>query len=110
MLPKVCEKKLASSLRVEIKQSDGSYVMTTIGDKLVQLREMAQLRNIFGCHYNDLANLLPQKDALEFATLVHDVGAALICDSEGWPGSDKSGEYWATKGETRRLYPLKKPK
>ena len=110
MLPKVSEKKLADSLRVEVKQADGTYIMTTIGDKLVRLYEMAQLRNIFGCHYNDLALVLPQKDALEFATLVHEVGAALICDDEGWPGSDKSGEYWATRDETRRLYPLKKPK
>jgi energy-coupling factor transporter ATP-binding protein EcfA2 len=110
MLPKVSEKKLSASLRVEIKQADGTYVTTTIGDKLVRLYEMAQIRNIFGCHYNDLAHVLPQKDALEFATLVHEVGAALICDDEGWPGSDKSGEYWATKGDTRRLYPLKNPK
>lgn len=110
MLPKVCDKKLAGSLRVEVKQADGSYVQTTIGDKLVQLRDMAQLRNIFGCHYNDLAHVLPQKDALEFATLVHEIGKTLICDDEGWPGSDKSGEYWATRNETRRLYPLKKPK
>ena len=110
MLPRVTEKKLAELLRVEIKQADGSYVMTAIGDKLVELRELAQLRNIFGCHYNQLALVLPQKDALKFATLVHEVGAALICDDEGWPGSDKSGEYWATRDETRRLYPLKKPK
>lgn len=110
MLPKVSEKKLAESLRVEVKQKDGSYTKVAIGDKLVRLRDMAQLRNIFGCHYNDLAHLLPQKDALEFATLVHEVGAALICDDGGWPGSDKSGSYWATKDETRRLHPLKKPK
>lgn len=110
MLPRVSEKKLADSLRVEVMQKDGSYIGVTIGDKLVQLREMAQLRNIFGCHYNDLAHVLPQKDALEFASLVHEIGAALICDDEGWPGSDKSGSYWATKGETRRLHPLKKPK
>jgi len=110
MLPKVCEKKLADALRVEVKQADGSFVQTTLGDKLLQLRDMAQLRNIFGCHYNELANILPQKDAMEFATRVQELGAALICDQEGWPGSDKSGSYWATRNETRRLHPLKKPK
>lgn len=109
MLPRVCEKKLVASLRVEVKQLDNSYIPTTIGDKLIELRDMAQLRNIFGCHYNDLAHLLPAKDAIAFATLVREVGDALICDQEGWPGSDKSGSYWATRGETRRLHPLKKP-
>lgn len=109
MLPKVCEKKLVQSLRVEIKQTDGLFVQKTIGDKLLELRDMAQLRNIFGCHYNDLAHILPQKDAFAFATLVQEVGDALICDQEGWPGSDKSGSYWATRNETRRLHPLKRP-
>lgn len=109
MLPRVCEKKLAAALRAEVKQADGSYVNRTIGDKLIELRDMAQLRNIFGCHYNDLAHMLPQKDALAFATLVQEIGDTLICDQEGWPGSDKSGSYWATRHETRRLHPLKKP-
>ncbi|MEY2890570.1 MAG: hypothetical protein RJA98_478 [Pseudomonadota bacterium] len=109
LLPKVCEKKLVAALRVEVKGADGSYSEVKIGDKLKALNEMAQLRNIFGCHYADLAHHLPQKDALDFAILVHEVGAALICDDEGWPGSDKSGSYWATRQETRRLHPLKKP-
>lgn len=110
MLPRVSEKKLADALRVEVQQADGSYIEVKVGEKLIELRDMAQLRNIFGCHYNDLAHLIPQQDALKFATLVHEVGAALICNDEGWPGSDKSGSYWATKGETRRLHPLKRPK
>lgn len=109
LLPKVCEKKLVAALRVEVKGADGTYVEVKIGEKLKALNEMAQLRNIFGCHYADLAHHLPQKDALEFATLAHEVGTALICDDEGWPGSDKSGSYWATRQETRRLHPLKKP-
>lgn len=109
LLPKVCEKKLVAALRVEVKGQDGTYVEVKIGEKLKTLNEMAQLRNIFGCHYTDLAHHLPQKDALDFATLIHEVGAALICDDEGWPGSDKSGSYWATRQETRRLHPLKKP-
>lgn len=109
LLPRVAERKLAAALRVEVQQSDGSYVTVTLGDKLTRLREMMQLRNILGCHYNALAHSLPAQDALEFAQLVCEVGTALICDDEGWPGSDKSGSYWATKDETRRLHPLKRP-
>lgn len=110
MLPRVCEKKLMDALRIEMKQADGSFVEAKIGDKLLELRDMVQLRNIFGAHYNPSAHALPQKDALRFATLVHEVGSALICDQEGWPGSDKSGSHWATRNDTRRLHPLKKPK
>lgn len=109
LLPKVAERKLAEALRVEVRQADGSYATVALGDKLIRLREMMQLRNIFGCHYNDLAHSLPMQDAVAFAQLVCEVGTALICDEEGWPGSDKSGSYWATKDETRRLHPLKKP-
>ncbi len=101
--------KLKESLRVEIKQPDGSYVSVALNDKFDQLQKMAQLRNIFGCHYNDLALCLPGNDATQFATAVNEIASALICDEQGWPGSDKSGSYWATKEETRRLHPLKKP-
>jgi AAA domain len=102
--------KLKDALRVEIKQDDGTYVSLMLSDKFQQLQEMAQIRNIFGCHYNELSQHLSSADAIQFATLVHDLAAAIICEKNGWPGSDKSGSYWATKTETRRLHPLKKPK
>jgi len=102
--------KLKTALRIEIKQADGTYSSKSLTDIIDQLQQMAQLRNIFGCHYNDLSMHLPDGDALKFATLVEELGSALICDDEGWPGSDKSGSYWATRDETRRLHPLKKPK
>lgn len=101
--------KLKEALKVEIKQGDGSYKTVQLSNKLDQLQQMAQLRNIFGCHYNDLSQHLNSSDAIQFATMVHDLATTLICDDEGWPGSDKSGSYWATKAETRRLHPLKKP-
>jgi hypothetical protein len=110
LLPRVAEKRMAAALRVEVKQPDGSYADVLLGDQLIRLRDMAQLRNIFGCHYNELANMLPPQDALAFAQAVHDFAAALICDENGWPRSSNSGSYWATQGETRRLHPLKKPR
>lgn len=109
LLPSVAEKRMAAALRVEVRQADGSYTAVSLGEQLIRLREMAQLRNIFGCHYNELANMLPPKDALAFAQAVHDFASALICDENGWPRSRKSGSYWATQGETRRLHPLMKP-
>lgn len=110
MLPSLCDKKLIEAIKVEVQQADGSYLPMPIGPKLAELHELAHTRNIFGCHYNELANHLPAKEAVRFATLVEEVGAALICDQHGWPESDKSGSYWATRGDTRRLHPLKKPR
>jgi energy-coupling factor transporter ATP-binding protein EcfA2 len=102
--------KLKDALKVEVKQVDGGYKTFQLSDKLYQLQQMAQLRNIFGCHYNDLSQHLNGSEALQFGTMVHDLATIIICDEEGWPGSDKSGSYWATRAETRRLHPLKKPK
>jgi hypothetical protein len=54
--------------------------------------------------------MLPPQDAIAFAQAVSELMTALVCDDHGWPKSDKSGSYWATQGETRRLHPLKKPR
>lgn len=110
LLPRVSEKRLASALRVEVRQSDGSYVEVPLGEQLIKLRDLMALRNIFGAHYNDLANMLPAQDAITFAQAVSDLMRALVCEEHGWPRSDKSGSYWATQNETRRLHPLKKPR
>ncbi len=108
MLPKI-PRKLRDALKVEVLQPDQNYSEVPLSTMISELQEMMQLRNIFGAHYNDLAQKLPAADATRFATLVHDLGSTLICADEGWPGSDKSGSYWSTKSETRRLHPLKKP-
>ncbi len=110
LLPRVAEKRLAAALRIEVQQPDGSYVNVAIGEQLIKLRDLAALRNIFGAHYNVLADMLPPQDAIAFAQAVSELMTALVCDDHGWPKSDKSGSYWATQGETRRLHPLKKPR
>ena len=109
LLPRLAEKRIAAALRVEVKQPDGSYTNVSLGDQLIRLRDMAMMRNIFGCHHNKLADMLPPQDALAFAQAVHDFASALICEENGWPRSRKSGSFWATQGETRRLHPLMKP-
>lgn len=108
MLPKI-PRKLRDALRVEVLQVDTSYVVVPLSAMISELQDMVQVRNIIGAHYNDLAQQMPAADAKRFATLVHELGAALICSEEGWPASEKSGSYWSTKSETRRMHPLKKP-
>jgi energy-coupling factor transporter ATP-binding protein EcfA2 len=109
LLPAVAEKRIAATLRVEVKQPDGSYTEALIGSQLIRVREMMFLRNVVGSHNNELASLMPPQDAIAFGKAVHDLAEALICEENGWPRSKKSGSYWATPGETRRLHPLMKP-
>ena len=68
-----------------------------------------QARNVFGCHFNELAQYLPPQDGIRFAQRVLDLADLLIDVNSGWPRSDKSGSYWANSGQTRRLHPLKQP-
>jgi hypothetical protein len=109
LLPRVAEKRLAATLRVEVKQADGSYAVFPLGERLGKLRDTMQVRNVFGAHYNTLAEHLPPQDATAFAQSVAELMSALVCDEHGWPKSPKSGSYWATREETRRLHPLKRP-
>ena len=62
-----------------------------------------------GCHFNALSFDLLDSDAMAFGTEVLALADALIDHEAGWPKNGKSGSYWATAGETRRLHPLKKP-
>lgn len=108
LLPSI-DKKLKKELKVECRQVDGSYVATELGPIFDQLQTTMQVRNIFGCHFNELAMYLPDQDAIEFAQLVYQAAEALCCPEEGWPATEKAGSYWATRSETRRLHPYRKP-
>lgn len=112
LLPAV-DKKLRAALRVEHKHeySDGSfsYSEKMLAPHLDELTRIAQARNVFGCHFNRLSFDLLDTDALAFGREVLALLDALIDHEAGWPKSSKSGSYWATAGETRRLHPLKRP-
>lgn len=108
LLPSI-DKKLKKELKVECRQVDGSYVATELGPIFDQLQTTMQVRNIFGCHFNELAMHLPDQDAIDFAQLVYQAAEALCCPEEGWPATEKAGSYWATRSETRRLHPYRKP-
>jgi energy-coupling factor transporter ATP-binding protein EcfA2 len=112
LLPSV-KGKLRSSLTVERKEIDESgaellsrYPLAPILDRL---DKMAQTRNIFGCHFNDLSMELQDNDAIAFADAVLGLADLLIDVNVGWPKSDKSGWYWANSKDTRRLHPLQQP-
>lgn len=109
LLPPI-NKKLRQALRVEVYDEAGGLSRTIqLGPILDKLEKLVQLRNIMGAHFNQLAFELQDKDGLNFAQLCLDLADAVVDSEYGWPGSDKSGEYWSNSGKSRRLYPLKQP-
>ena len=106
--------KLRGALRVEVLQPSTTgaglqYQTVQLGPILDELERIAQARNVFGAHFKDISFQLLDADALGFGTHVLALMDALTDQEAGWPKSDKSGSYWATSGETRRLHPLKRP-
>jgi energy-coupling factor transporter ATP-binding protein EcfA2 len=113
LLPSV-DKKLRSALKVEIlcdPDENGNLVYKTknLADIINEIERIAQARNVFGAHFNTLSFDLLENDALGFGQAVLELVEILIDPDKGWPRSSKSGSYWATSGETRRLHPLKNP-
>jgi energy-coupling factor transporter ATP-binding protein EcfA2 len=109
LLPPI-KSKLRKALRVEVY--DKADVLTheiQLGPILDNLEKLVQVRNVVGAHFNQLAFELPDKDGLNFARLVLELGDAMVDDEYGWPASDRSGAYWTNSGKSRRLYPLKSP-
>jgi energy-coupling factor transporter ATP-binding protein EcfA2 len=107
------KKNLRASLRVEMHDMPVGAGVTPptvmLGPVLDKLEKFAQARNIIGCHFNEMAFRLPGKDGLDFGRLVLELADAVIHPEDGWPVSDKSGEYWTNSGKSRRLYPLRQP-
>jgi hypothetical protein len=107
-------KKLRQALKVEVLKgtdADGTAVYESIAltPYLDELTRIAQARNVFGCHFNALSYELLDVDALGFGQQVLELLNILTDEQVGWPRNEKSGSYWATTGETRRLHPFKKP-
>jgi energy-coupling factor transporter ATP-binding protein EcfA2 len=112
LLPAV-KKKLRDVLRVEIHDTavaNGSKAPTImLGEKLNKIEEFAQLRNVMGAHFNELAFQLKDADGIKFGEMVSDLADALVHPEHGWPASDKTGECWTNSKKSRRLFPLKQP-
>lgn len=112
LLPAI-DGKLRKSLRVDHRHVDASgsitYNTNPLESHLVELTRIAQVRNVTGCHFNALSFDLLDSDAMAFGNEVLALADALIDEDAGWPRSDKSGSYWSTTGETRRLHPLRRP-
>ncbi|NJL58236.1 hypothetical protein HC928_26320 [bacterium] len=108
------DKKLKKALRVEVfegKDDNGNsiYRSQPLEEIIERLNKIAQARNVFGAHFNRLSFELLESDAIQFGQAVLELTELLIDPEKGWPRSNKSGSYWATSEETRRLHPLQRP-
>lgn len=107
-------KKLRATLRVEhLSGTDGNgeavYATKEVGPLLDELTRIAQARNVFGCHFNEVSLDLLDSDAIAFGGAVLNLIDALTDPATGWPKNKRSGQYWATSGNTRRMHPLVRP-
>lgn len=112
LLPAVRRKKLKQVLVVEIMpDKDKASPLKTIelGPLLDQIANIVQVRNVTGCHFTALSAQLLGNDALKFGELTLEFFDALVCPQNGWPKNKKSGSYWSTPHDTRRLHPLSHP-
>jgi hypothetical protein len=112
LLPAI-NKKLRAALRVEIHDNPlpagGVAPTMMLGDAVNKIEKFAQLRNIMGCHFNELAFHLKDATGIEFGKTVLELADGLLHPDHGWPASDKSGEYWSNGSKSRRLFPFKQP-
>ena len=112
LLPAI-DSKLRKALRVEHRHEDitgnVTYQPRMLEPHFAELVRIAQVRNVAGCHFNALSFELLDSDAIAFGTQVLALAHALIDHEAGWPRNGKSGSYWTTANDTRRLHPLKKP-
>lgn len=112
LLPNI-KGNLRQNMRIDVLKtaSDGttSYQTVSLKPMLDELTRVAEARNVFGCHFKAISFELLAEDALPFGRQVYELMQVLTDSENGWPKNPKSGEYWATANDTRRLYPLRKP-
>jgi len=107
-------KKLRQALLVDVligtdATGIASYKTVPLAPMLEELTRIAQVRNVFGAHFNEISFDLLESDAIGFGQTVVDLFETLVDEVKGWPRNGKSGSYWATGGETRRLHPYVRP-
>lgn len=113
LLPSL-DKKLRQALKVDVltgtgAEGDSVYKTIALAPFLDEISRIAQARNVFGCHFSALSFDLLDSDALQFGQQVLALIEVLMDVEAGWPRNSKSGNYWATSGESRRLKPFQRP-
>ena len=103
-------KKLKKALTVK-QHSDDSTVETKLEPIFSKLDEAIHIRNLVGCHFNELAGQLSDEEVRNMAHLAIEFSEALVCSSCGsLSTSEKSGSYWSCPCKSNEMHPLQEPK
>ncbi|MBK7816424.1 MAG: hypothetical protein IPJ60_02040 [Sphingobacteriaceae bacterium] len=109
-------KTLLNVMKVEHYTQDegGEKTLTTeveIKPICEKLKEIKEIRNQVGAHFNFDGSLVSDSDILEFGKSTIELADLLIDPINGsLPDRNKSGSFWETKSDLIRLYPLIEPK
>ena len=109
-------RKLANSLRIEhFDKSIGESPVLIMEPKdikalLIELKQLSDLRNIVGAHYNPAGAEASDHDVHRFGQKTLELARLLCCPVDGnLPNKADSGSYWETRKGTVRLHPLREP-
>lgn len=111
-------KKLLPALTIERStiQKDAAgidkevWILTPLAPLIANIKQWAEVRNLVGCHFNELGSLSIDKDVEELAKATLALGDTMVCPDGGdFPERDDSGSYHETRSKKVRLHPFVEP-
>ena len=112
-------KKLLPALTIErlTTQKDATgnnqevWIKIPLAPIIAEIKQWADVRNLVGCHFNELGAHCTDKDVEELAKVTLSLGDTLVCSDGGdLPSRDDSGSYHETKSKKVRLHPFVEPR
>ena len=102
-------RKLKQALKI-VKHHNSDSEENLLEPIYENLSQAIQVRNLVGCHFNEWAGELSDKEVKEMAELALTLADTLVCHHCGsLPVSDKSGSYWECSCKQTQMHPLKQP-
>jgi len=103
-------KELKKALKTVKQINDDETTETKLLPIYEKLTEAINVRNLVGCHFNQLAGELGDQDIRDMAELALELADTLICEHcGGLPVSNKSGSHWECSCKKTQMYPLQQP-
>lgn len=111
-------KKLLPALLIErltLKKDDAGkeqeiWDKTPLAPLIAKIKQWAEVRNLVGCHFNELGAHCTDADVEELAKIALDLGDTLVCaDGGDFPSRSDSGSYHETRSRKVRLHPFVEP-
>lgn len=112
-------KRLLPALTIERlaiqKDGEGKIIETwtkiPLAPFIGEIKKWAEVRNLVGCHFNELGAQCTDADVEELAKATLALGETMVCPDGGdFPSRDDSGSYHETKSKKVRLHPFVEPK